>query len=118
MTTYSLSDVSDIGKTGLAFATQATLSNAAAATDRIPPGIILLVRNANASSLTVTLVTVDTADGDLSVGDRAQSAVAATNGLALIHIPNYWPYVDPADGLVAVTFSVTSSVTHALVNIP
>jgi len=36
----------------------------------------------------------------------------------LVHIPNYWPYVDPADGLVAVTFSVTSSVTHALVNIP
>lgn len=118
MTTRSLSDVQTIPKTGIVFATQATLSLAPASTDRVPPDVIMLVRNGNAAGLTVTLVTVDTADGDLSVGDRTQTSIALTNGLGLIYIPNRWPYVDPADGLVAVTFSVTSSVTYALIAKP
>ncbi len=118
MTTRSYADVQTIPKAGLVYATQATLPLAPAATDRVPPDVIMLVRNANAGALTVTLVTVDTADGDLTVGDRAQTSIALTNGLGLIYIPNRWPYVDPADGLVAVTFSVTSSVTYALIANP
>ena len=100
-----------IPKTGL----NATY-NAAAATDRVPPGCILHYKNGNGSALTVTIVTQDTADGDLTVGDRVQSNIAATTGMGFINIPTGWPYVDPADGLVAVTTSVQASVTFAIIS--
>lgn len=92
--------------------------NAAAASDRVPPGSIVHVKNGNASSLIVTIVTLDTADGDLAVTDRAEASIAATTGMAFIAIPRGWPYVDPADGLVGLTWSVTPTVTFAVVSAP
>jgi hypothetical protein len=103
-----------IPKAGL----NATYNAAAGGGDRVPPGSILHVKNGNASALTVTLVTLDTADGDLTVQDRASSSITATTGMAFIKVPTGWPYVDPADGLVGIAWSVSSSVTFAVVSTP
>jgi hypothetical protein len=92
--------------------------NSAAASDRVPPGSILHVKNANASALVVTIVTLDTADGDLAVTDRAQTSIPATTGMGFVAIPRVWPYVDPADGLVGITWSVTPSVTFVVLSAP
>ncbi|HEY9353005.1 MAG TPA: hypothetical protein VIP28_07140, partial [Nocardioides sp.] len=48
-------------------------------------GVLLVVKNTDASSKTVTLATPETVDGDLAVADRAVT-VAATTGLSLIPI--------------------------------
>jgi hypothetical protein len=101
-----------IPKTGL----NATY-NAASAADRVPPGSIIHVKNGNASSLIVSIVATDTADGDLAITDRACTSIAATTGMAFIKIPNVWPYYDTADGLVGITFSVTPSVTYAVISV-
>jgi hypothetical protein len=111
MATYAAPQA--IPKTGL----NATY-NAAAATDRVPPGSLLHYKNGNGSALTVTIVTMDNADGDLVIADRAQTAIGATTGMGFILIPEVWPYVDPVDGLVAVTTSVQASVTFAILATP
>jgi hypothetical protein len=103
-----------IPKAGL----NATYNAAAGGGDRVPPGSILHVKNANGSALVVTLVTLDTADGDLVVTDRASSSITATTGMAFIAVPRVWPYVDPADGLVGISWSVSASVTFAVVSAP
>jgi hypothetical protein len=90
--------------------------NAAAAADRVPPGSIIHVKNGNAAALTVSLVALDIADGDLVVTDRACTAIGATTGMAFIPIPRSAFFVDPADGLVGVLFSVTASVTYAVIS--
>jgi hypothetical protein len=99
-----------IPKTGL----NATYNAAAGGGDRVSPGVLVHVKNGNAAALTVTLVTLDTADGDLPVTDRACTAIAATTGQAFIRVPSGWPYVDPADGLVGLSWSVTPTVTFAV----
>lgn len=110
MTSYTAPQ--PIPKTGL----NATY-NAAAASDRVPPGCILHFKNGNAGTCVVTLVTLDNADGDLPVTDRASTAIAATTGMAFFRVPSTWPYVDPADGLVAITTVPNASVTFAVVSI-
>lgn len=107
--------VTALPKAGLVYASAYPLTPAGGG-DRVPPGTILLYRNANAAALTVTIATQDTADGDLVVTDRAQTAIAATTGLGIVRIPTGWPYVDPADGLVLVTTSVQSSVSFVCIN--
>jgi hypothetical protein len=106
MATYA---VQAIPKTGL----NATY-NAVAASDRVPPGSLLHVKNGNGSTVVVSLVALDNADGDLAVTDRACTAIAATTGMQFIRVPNTWPYVDPADGLVGITTTPTASVTFAV----
>jgi hypothetical protein len=103
-----------IPKAGL----NATYNAAAGGGDRVPPGSIVHVKNGNAAALTVTLVTLDTADGDLVVTDRACTSITGTTGMAFIRIPVGWPYVDPADGLVGLSWSVTTTVTFAVVSAP
>jgi hypothetical protein len=103
-----------IPKAGL----NATYNAAAGGGDRVPPGSIMHVKNGNGSALTVTLVTLDNADGDLVVTDRACTSITATTGMAFIVIPRTWPYVDPADGLVGITWSVSATVTFAVVSAP
>jgi hypothetical protein len=106
---------SAIPKTGLIFTTVLTYTPAAGG-DRVPPGSLLIFRNTNASGLVVTIATLDTADGDLVVADRAQTSIPATTGTGIVNIPIAWPYVDPTDGLVLVTTSVQTSVSFACVN--
>jgi len=110
MATYTSAQA--IPKTGL----NATY-NAIAATDRVPPGCILHVKNAGGSTTVVTLVTLDTADGDLAITDRAQATIAATTGMQFIRVPNTWPYVDPADGLVGISTTPITSVTFAIISL-
>jgi hypothetical protein len=92
--------------------------NAAAAADRVPPGSILHVKNANAAALTVGIVSISPADGDLVIPNRSETSIGATTGMAFISIPKGFPYLDPADGLVGITFSVQSSVTYAVISAP
>jgi len=95
---------------------------AVAAADRVPPGSILHYRNASASAVTLTLIATDTADGDLVVSDRAIISLPAVSGsvpgMVFVRVPNSWPYVDPADGLVGITATPIASVTVAVMSAP
>jgi len=90
--------------------------NAAANGDKVPPGSILVVKNASGGAITVTLVTALVLDGDLTVLDRTSASVAATTGINGIRVPNNEVYRDPADGLVTINFSATASVTYAVIS--
>ena len=58
--------------------TVAERSGAAAGTDTVAAGCLLLIRNTGAASHTVTLVTNQTVDGDLAVTDRAITVSTAS----------------------------------------
>jgi len=84
-----------------------TANTAAGGGDKVRPGSILRVINGGGSSITVTLVSPETRDGDLAVADRA---VTVPNGtFRLIYASDY--YRNKADGLVEVTYSAVTSVT-------
>lgn len=101
-----------VPSTGLA----ATYNAASAGGDRVAPGSIIHVKNGNAGALTVTFDVVLTLDNDLTVSDRVITGITAVTGERFIRVPNNQIYADPADGLVKVTWSVTSSVTFAVVS--
>lgn len=84
----------------------------ASASDTVPGGVVLDVRNANAGTLTVTIVTPQVIRGDLAVTDRTVSILTTAN--KYIFIPNTEAYVDQSTGLVTVQFSPTASVTYAV----
>lgn len=109
MATYAAQAVP---KTGL----NPTMNAAAGGGDRVPPGSVLLVLNGSGAGMVATLVTLDTADGDLTVADRDCTSIAAA-GRQIIKVPNYWPYVDPADSLVGVTWSATTSITFGVFSV-
>ncbi|HEV8653110.1 MAG TPA: hypothetical protein VG276_27890 [Actinomycetes bacterium] len=77
------------------------------------PGLFLLVQNGGGSPITVTLVTPELVDGDLTVADRTSVSIPATAGLAMI--PLTQRYRDPATGRGTVTFSSTTSVKAIVV---
>jgi len=91
-------------------------ATAGAGVDRVPPGSILVVKNASGSPITVNLVTPLTLDGDLTVLDRTSASVAATTGINGIRVPNNEVFRDPTDGLVGLTWSSITSVTFAVVS--
>ena len=84
------------------------------ASDTITPdnNLFLHVKNTNAAACTVTLD-----DGGSTPGGSAATdptvVVPATTGDRMIAIPA--SFVNPATGLITVTYSVTASVTAALV---
>jgi hypothetical protein len=78
--------------------------------DRVQPGTILHVKNGNAATVTITMVTPGTVDTDLAVADRTRTVTNGTE--AFLTIPSNAAYRD-VDGLVQLTWSVTSSVTFA-----
>ena len=96
--------------TGLA----ATYNAASGGGDRVSPGAIVHVKNGNAAILTVTISTPLTLDGDLTVADRTFT-VPATTGEKFVKIQNDTTYRDPTDGLVGLSWSVTSTVTFAVI---
>lgn len=89
----------------------ATVNPASAGGDKVPPDSIMRVVNDSAGSINVTLVTPQTVDGDLAVADRVV-AVGATSH-QYVRVPRL--YRNPADGLVDVTWSATTSVTFEVV---
>jgi len=89
----------------------ASYSAASAGGDKVSPGCILHVKNANAASTNVTIATPGTLQGDLAIADRV---VTVANG-AEKFIAITSDYADPSDGLAAITWSVTASVTFAAI---
>lgn len=89
---------------------------AATALDSVPPGVLLHVKNANAAACIPTFVTPGVVDVDVPIGDPACNSIPATIGMAFIRVPTDRAYVDPADGLVDITWSVTPSVTFAVIS--
>lgn len=90
--------------------------NPAANGDKVPPGVTLIVKNASAGAITLTIVAPLTLDGDLTVSSRTTNSVAATTGINAIEIPNNYVYINPSDGLVTINFSATASVTYAVIS--
>lgn len=76
-------------------------------------GVFLAVKNADASSHTVTLATPQTVDGDLAVADRAVVVAAGKTEL----IPVTDRYRNPSTGRAAVTYDAVTSVTVAVVRV-
>lgn len=88
-------------------------ATAGAGADRVPPGVILLIKNASGSGITVNLLTQDTVDGNLAVTDRTSISVPATTGLVPLRVPTHPIYQDSA-GLVPLTWSAVTTVTFAV----
>ena len=87
-----------------------SLSAAAGGGDTAVPGhnVFLYVTNGGGSPITVTLVTPETVDSDLAVGDRAVSVTNATS--QFIRLPAEL-YRNVTTGLVSITYSGVTSVT-------
>ena len=83
------------------------------ASDTISPdaNLILRVKNANAAACTVTLDDGATTAGGSTPVDPTV-VVPATTGDVMIYIPP--SFVNPATGLITITYSVTASVTAGL----
>jgi hypothetical protein len=81
--------------------------------DRVRPGNVLHVKNANAAPTVITMVTPGTVDRDLAIADRSRTVPNGTEGFLVI--PKDQAYRD-ADGMVQITWSVTASVTFAVLS--
>ena len=84
------------------------------ASDTITPDVNLFlhVKNANAAACTVTITDAGTTPAG-SAATNPTVSVPATTGDRMI--PIFPSYVNPSTGLITVTYSVTASVTAALV---
>lgn len=77
-------------------------------------GAFVHYKNGSGGSITVTLETPQTVDGNLAVGDRAVAIGAGAE--AFIAVPNL--YKDPTDGLAHLTYSGVTSLTVASLRAP
>lgn len=78
-------------------------------------GLVLHVKNTNGATRDVTIVVPGTTLGQNNP-DIAKT-VPATTGDVFIPIPNDSRLIDPATGLITVTFSATAGVTVALLKL-
>ncbi|MEU2992588.1 hypothetical protein ABZ772_19870 [Streptomyces griseoincarnatus] len=76
-------------------------------------GVLLLVKNDDASSHIVTLVTPGTVNG-LAIADRAIAVAAGTE----VAIPVTSDYRNPATGRASITYDGVTDVTVAVVRVP
>lgn len=76
-------------------------------------GVVLLVKNDDASSHTVTLATPGTVNG-LAIADRAIAVAAG----AEVAIPVTNAYRNPSTGRAAITYDAVTSVTVAVMRVP
>ena len=83
------------------------------ATDTVPVGSVLIVKNGGASAVTVTLAT----PGKLPTGDDYPDKVVSVPAGAERWIPVYQLYTN-ANGVCDVTFSTVTSVTAAAIIVP
>jgi hypothetical protein len=91
---------------------QISTSTATTSGDKVSPGTRVHVHNGQGAAITVTVATPGTARGGLAISDRA---IVVTNGtfptnVVAFDVPED-PYEDPADGLVSLSWSSTTSVT-------
>lgn len=98
-----------IAQTGTAI----TFTAAAAGGDQCATGsdVKLLVKNGDASSHTVTLVTPGTVDGDLAIADRAVTVAAG----ATAAVPVTDRYRNSTTGLANLTYDAVTSLTVAVI---
>lgn len=90
----------------------ATYNAASAGGDKVAPDSIIHVKNGSGSvAVNVTMVTPQTVDGDLAVGDRVVNVPISSE--RFIRATSL--YRDPADGLVALEWDATTSVTFAVI---
>ncbi|MFD6432820.1 hypothetical protein [Streptomyces venezuelae] len=94
---------------------QPTFAAAAGGGDQAPCGekLLLLVRNGDAASKTVTLATPGSV-GDLPIADAQQ--VIPASGSAMF--PLKAVFRDPVTGRAGITYSAVTSVTVAVVQLP
>ncbi|BBA99277.1 hypothetical protein RVR_5824 [Actinacidiphila reveromycinica] len=76
-------------------------------------GVVLVVKNADSASHTVTLATPGTVDGDLAVADRTVTVAAGTTEL----IPVTNTYRNPATGRANLTYDGVTSVSVAVIRV-
>jgi hypothetical protein len=105
MTTYNAEHVSVAGL----IATY----HAAAAGDKVKPGVTLIVKNTNAATRDLTLVTPGTAYGQ-AIADQAVT-IPATTGEKIVKIPDVG--FAGTDGLVPLAWSATAGVTFAVLDV-
>lgn len=94
----------------------ATYHAASAGGDKVPPGVTLHVKNTNAATRTLTFVTPGVVDGDVAISDPVSNAIPATTGERFFQVPTDRNFVDPADGLVNLTWSSDVGVTFAVLS--
>ncbi len=92
---------------------QATYYSASPGGDRVRPGNVLHVKNGNAAPVVITMVTPAVVDKDLAVADRTRTVTNGTE--AFLGVPTDQACRD-ADKMVALSWSVTSSVTFAVLS--
>ncbi|MFC8124657.1 hypothetical protein [Streptomyces sp. NPDC057302] len=95
---------------------QPTYAAAAGGGDQAPVGekLLLIVRNGDATSKTVTLATPGTV-GDLAVADAVQAIPASGTAMFALKAS---AFRDPVTGRAAITYSAVTSVTVAVVQLP
>lgn len=76
-------------------------------------GVFLAVKNGDASSHTVTLVTPGTVDGDLAIADRAVTVAAGKTQL----VPLTATYRNPSTGRASITYDAVTSVSVAVIRV-
>ncbi|MEW2635938.1 hypothetical protein AB0903_30950 [Streptomyces sp. NPDC048389] len=76
-------------------------------------GVLLWVRNSDASSHTVTLVTPGTVNG-LGIDDRVVPVAAGAD----VPIPVISDYRDPSTGRASITYDAVTSVEVAVIRVP
>jgi hypothetical protein len=77
----------------------------------------LWVKNTNASTRDITIVTTQTGVGGQAVADVTVT-IAATTGEEMIATFPASKFADPATGLATVSYTATAGVTAALVEVP
>jgi hypothetical protein len=82
-------------------------------TARVGDGLVLVVKNDDVSSKTVTI----TVPGTLPTGDAYPDKVYTVNASAEAWIPLLDEYGDPDTGQAAIAYSATTSVTRAVVRV-
>jgi hypothetical protein len=100
--------------TGLQLDAQLVSATSGGDTAQTGAGVFLAVKNADASSHTVTLHVPATIDGDLTISSRAVAVAAGKTFM----IPLTDRYRDPATGRAAVTYDAVTSVTVAVIRVP
>ncbi len=82
-------------------------------TARVGAGLVLVVKNGDASSKTVTI----TVPGNLPTGDAYPDKAYTVNAGAEAWIPLLEQYADPTAGTAAIAYSATTSVTRAVIKL-
>ena len=101
------------GYAGKQITFQAATGVTGSGTDTLTGGqcVHLLVNNASGGARTLTLVTPETVEGSLLVGDRTVSIPAGT----IWEVPVPSRYNDPTSGVASISVDATASVTYAAV---